>query len=82
MSLGTPVVSRSCRCSPRWAGTPRCEPGSATPGAFADALARLADDGDLRQRLVLAGRERAAGFSWRRTGAGLLAAYSALASSS
>jgi glycosyltransferase involved in cell wall biosynthesis len=81
MSLGTPVVSSDLPVLAEVGGDAALRARVGDPGAFADALARLADDGDLAQRLVLAGRERAAGFSWRRTGAGLLDAYSATASS-
>ena len=49
------------------------DPESVT--AIAEAMTRLLDDRQLAARLVEAGRERAAGFSWHATAAGTLAAY-------
>jgi alpha-1,3-rhamnosyl/mannosyltransferase len=42
---------------------------------FADAVIRVAEDQDLRERLVSRGLERAALFSWERTAAELRAVY-------
>ena len=39
------------------------------------AIERLLADANLRERLAAAGRERAAGFTWRRTAEGTLRAY-------
>jgi glycosyltransferase involved in cell wall biosynthesis len=51
------------------------------PEALADALAVVLDDGAERARLVAAGRERAACYSWAATGDGLAALYNELAAS-
>lgn len=48
------------------------DPGDCS--AIAAAMARLADDGDLRRRLADAGPRRAAAFSWRTAAAQTLAA--------
>jgi glycosyltransferase involved in cell wall biosynthesis len=42
------------------------------PSAIADAMHRLVTDGELRQRLAVAGPLRAAQFSWRTTAEGVL----------
>ena len=81
MSLGTPVVSSDIPVLAEVGGDAALRATVGDPGAFADALARLAEDAALRERQVRAGRTRAAGYSWQRTGEGLLAAYSATASS-
>jgi glycosyltransferase involved in cell wall biosynthesis len=81
MSLGTPVVSSDLPVLAEVGGDAALRAAVGDPGAFADALARLAEDSSLRGAQVAAGRVRAAGYSWERTGTGLLAAYSALASS-
>jgi hypothetical protein len=82
MSLGTPVVSSDLPVLAEVGADASLRAPVGDPGAFADALARLAEDTSLRTRQVAAGRARAAGYSWERTGIGLLAAYSATASSS
>jgi len=81
MSLGTPVVSSDIPVLAEVGGEAALRAAVGDPDAFADALARLAEDAELRARQVAAGRARASGFSWDRTGHGLLAAYRATASS-
>jgi glycosyltransferase involved in cell wall biosynthesis len=51
------------------------------PRGMADAIRRLIRDGDLRSRLVAAGKARAARFSWKRTAEGVVAAYDRVLSS-
>ncbi|MCB0075421.1 MAG: glycosyltransferase family 1 protein, partial [Caldilineaceae bacterium] len=46
---------------------------------IADAIGRVVSDLGERERLIRAGRGRAAEFPWDRTGEGLLAAYRSLA---
>jgi glycosyltransferase involved in cell wall biosynthesis len=81
MSLGTPVVSSDIPVLAEVGGDAGLRAAVGDPAAFADALARLAEDASLRDALVTAGRVRAVGYSWERTGTGLLAAYFATASS-
>jgi hypothetical protein len=76
MSLGTPVVSSDLPVLAEVGGDAALRAAVGDPSAFADALARLAEDASLRDAQVSAGRARAAGYSWERTGTGLLAAYS------
>jgi glycosyltransferase involved in cell wall biosynthesis len=82
MSLGTPVVSSDIPVLAEVGGDAALRAAVGNPSAFADALARLAEDAGLRAGKVAAGRARAAGYSWDRTGEGLLEAYCAVASSS
>lgn len=51
------------------------------PESLTHALAALAADGDLRERMGAAGRARAEGWSWRRTTAGLRGQYQRVAGS-
>jgi glycosyltransferase involved in cell wall biosynthesis len=81
MSLGTPVVSSDIPVLAEVGGDAAVRAVVGDPGSFADALGRLAEDPALRDRQVTAGRARAAGYSWQRTGEGLLEAYSVTASS-
>jgi glycosyltransferase involved in cell wall biosynthesis len=81
MSLGTPVVSSDLPVLAEVGGDAALRAAVGDPGSFADALARLAEDPGLRDVQVTAGRARAAGYSWKRTGEGLLDAYSVTASS-
>jgi glycosyltransferase involved in cell wall biosynthesis len=43
--------------------------------AIGDGLERVLSDSSVRERLVAAGRERAAAFSWEAAAEGLIAAY-------
>jgi glycosyltransferase involved in cell wall biosynthesis len=74
MACGAPVIASDVTSIPEvldGAGV-LCAPGSAD--AFADAVARVAGDGHLREQLRTRGLERAARFTWDATGAGLSAA--------
>jgi glycosyltransferase involved in cell wall biosynthesis len=68
MACGTPVVASRCGALPETVGDAGLviEPDA---DAFAAALVSLCADAEARERLVAAGRERAAGFSWKRTAA-------------
>jgi glycosyltransferase involved in cell wall biosynthesis len=61
MAAGTPVVARRTA-----AAEELCGPAAmlVEPDELPEALRRVAADGELRERLSVAGRERAAGLSW------------------
>jgi glycosyltransferase involved in cell wall biosynthesis len=75
MSAGLPVVAARAGSLPEIYGDAAhyCDPHDV--GSIADALAEIASEPDLRDRLVALGRKRAAEFSWRRTAEQTLAVY-------
>jgi glycosyltransferase involved in cell wall biosynthesis len=75
MSAGVPVVAANAGSLPEvYADAARyCDPFDVD--SIAAALADVASDEQLRARLVALGRQRAAGFSWRRTAEETLAVY-------
>ena len=83
MRRGLPVACSNAGSLPEVAGDAALMFDPRDPGAIADAIRRLQSDAALREKLVERGRERAAAFSWRRTGQAALAGYRrAIASSS
>jgi glycosyltransferase involved in cell wall biosynthesis len=75
MSAGLPVVAASAGSLPEIYGDAAryCDPDDVR--SIAAALGEVAADEQLRGRLVSRGRERAAGFSWRRTAEQTLGVY-------
>ncbi|MEA2331515.1 MAG: hypothetical protein QOH58_1653 [Thermoleophilaceae bacterium] len=67
MASGVPVVAADRTALPETCGDAALlvDPNDKT--ALADALAQAAGDADLRERLIRAGHERAAGFTWDRS---------------
>jgi glycosyltransferase involved in cell wall biosynthesis len=79
MACGTPVIASDVTSIPEvvdGAGL-LCPPGSVD--AFADAIARVLGDAELRAQLRARGLEQAARFTWEATGAGLSRAIAAAA---
>jgi glycosyltransferase involved in cell wall biosynthesis len=76
MRAGLPVVAASAGSLPEIYGDAAlyCDPLDTE--SIAAALADVATDGDLRQRLASLGRSRASDFSWRATAEQTLAIYS------
>jgi glycosyltransferase involved in cell wall biosynthesis len=67
MACGTPVVAAERGALPETCGGAALLADPGDPEAFAAALMRAATDAAERKRLIAAGRERAAGFSWQRS---------------
>jgi glycosyltransferase involved in cell wall biosynthesis len=67
MASGTPVVAADRAALPETCGGAALLANPDDPEAFADALVRAATDDAERPRLIEAGRQRAARFTWRRT---------------
>jgi glycosyltransferase involved in cell wall biosynthesis len=67
MACGTPVVAADGTALPETCGGAALLVDATHPDAFADALERAVADEDERARLIAAGRERAASFTWQRT---------------
>jgi glycosyltransferase involved in cell wall biosynthesis len=67
MACGTPVVAADRAALPETCGDAALLVDPSDAGAFAGALVRAATDEPERQRLIAAGRERAAAFTWQRT---------------
>lgn len=67
MACGVPVLAGSVGAIPEVVGTAGVLVDPYDRQAIADGCARLSTDDDLRQRLRMAGLDRAAHFSWRRT---------------
>jgi glycosyltransferase involved in cell wall biosynthesis len=67
MAAGTPVVSSDRGALSETSGDAALLIDPDDEEAFASALVRVATDPAERERLVTAGHERAAGFTWQRT---------------
>jgi glycosyltransferase involved in cell wall biosynthesis len=75
MMRGLPVACSDATSLPEVAGEAALYFDPLDTGGIAEAIATLLRDADFRVRLAAAGRERAAGFSWRRAAAETLACY-------
>jgi glycosyltransferase involved in cell wall biosynthesis len=75
MTRGVPVACSNAGPLPEVAGEAALLFDPRDPGAIAAAVGSLLDDPGLAERLASAGRERAAGFTWRRAAEGTLAVY-------
>ena len=75
MACGCPVVTSDSSSLPEVAGNAALLVDPTSVVKLAAAIARLATDPDERARLAAAGSARAAGFTWRRTAEGMLAAF-------
>ena len=75
MQSGVPVVAARAGASPETVGDAGLlvDPGDAE--GFADAMAQLVFDDELRTTLIKAGRARAAEFTWERAAAACLRLY-------
>ena len=75
MAHGTPVLTSDRSSLPEVAGDAALLVDPLDRGAIAKGLHRLVSDGDLRERLAVAGPRRAAAFTWRATAAATWATY-------
>ncbi|HEY3613660.1 MAG TPA: glycosyltransferase family 1 protein [Gaiellales bacterium] len=66
MACGTPVVASNTTGLAEAVGDAGITVDPRSSDALAEALRRLLDDADLRERLIAAGLERAAEFTWAR----------------
>lgn len=64
MAAGTPVITSPCSSLPEVGGDAVLYADPADPAALAGAILKLATDPALRDRMVVAGRERASRFRW------------------
>jgi glycosyltransferase involved in cell wall biosynthesis len=78
MEAGLPIVAARAGATPETVGDAGVlvEPGD--PGAFADAMSRVASDDALRAELIAAGRRQARVFTWDRAADMALAIYQEL----
>jgi glycosyltransferase involved in cell wall biosynthesis len=67
MACGTPVVAADRSALPETCGDAALFADPGDPDAFAAALLRAATDDNGRARLIAAGLDRAAGFTWQRS---------------
>jgi glycosyltransferase involved in cell wall biosynthesis len=75
MACGTPVVSSSASSLPEVGGDAALYADPRDSRTFADQVARVLSDSELRRRMTEAGLRRARQFSWRRTAEETLAVY-------
>jgi glycosyltransferase involved in cell wall biosynthesis len=75
MAYGLPVVAARASCLPEIYGDAAAYFEPSDPVDLQKALSGLLDDQDHRQRLVNAGAERTAGYSWRSVAQTTLAGY-------
>jgi glycosyltransferase involved in cell wall biosynthesis len=78
-AAGAPVVCGDRSAMPEVAGDAAVTCDTTSPESMAAALARVADDAPLRERLREAGKRRLADFSWDRGADALLAAFDRVA---
>lgn len=69
------VVATTATCVPEVAGDAAILVEPRDPGALAAAITTVTTDPGVRDRLIAAGRDRAARFGWSEAGAALAAAY-------
>jgi glycosyltransferase involved in cell wall biosynthesis len=65
MACGAPVIALDNTAFPEFAGGVATLLPDAEVGSLADAIARCLADGGLRQRMRIAGPQRAARYDWR-----------------
>jgi alpha-1,3-rhamnosyl/mannosyltransferase len=75
MARGAPVLCSRGTSLDEVAGDAAIRASADDPGQLAVCADRLLRDGDLRERLVAAGRERAGRFTWERVGELSMQAY-------
>ena len=75
MQSGVPVVAARAGASPETVGDAGLLVDPTDAEAFADAMAQLVFDDELRTTLVKAGKSRAAEFTWERAAAACLRLY-------
>jgi glycosyltransferase involved in cell wall biosynthesis len=80
MSAGVPVVASDAGSLPEVLGDAALLTPVGDPSALADALSAVLDDDSLRQRLVAAGLDHVARYSWDRCASGLVDLYARAAS--
>lgn len=78
MACGIPVITSSISSLPEVAGDAAILVDPYAVDAIADAIASLENDGDLRARLIAAGYQRAAHFTWQRAARQLKGIYARL----
>jgi glycosyltransferase involved in cell wall biosynthesis len=75
MATGTPVIASRAASIPEVAGSAGVLLDPDDTRGWADAIARVVNDDDLRQRSSAAGLARASEFTWQRTARATLAVY-------
>ena len=75
MQCGVPVITSNTSSLPEVVGDAGITVTPTDEAALSDAMSRLYEDADLRQRLATQARERAATFSWRRCASETVGAY-------
>ncbi|MDP8988202.1 MAG: glycosyltransferase family 4 protein [Actinomycetota bacterium] len=80
MTRGCPVVTTDAACLPEVAGGAAELVPVGDVDALAGALERILSDPDHRERMIAAGRRRAAGFSWDASARAHATAYASAAS--
>jgi len=77
MHLGVPLLAADATALPELVGDAAVLLPVGDADAWAGAMAAMLEDCDERHRLIAAGRERAAGYTWAATAAATMAAYRA-----
>src|SRR5579859_146655 len=75
MACGTPVISSTVTSLPEIAGTAALLVAPTNTAALAQAMAQIANDSGLKERLVQRGHQQVRPFSWPRTARETLAVY-------
>jgi alpha-1,3-rhamnosyl/mannosyltransferase len=75
MALGTPVIASRAGSHPEIVADAGILVDPLDVGGWADAICHVLDDEELRDRMIVAGRERSVHFTWEQTAAQTLAVY-------
>jgi glycosyltransferase involved in cell wall biosynthesis len=78
MARGVPVLTSNVSAMPEVAGDAAILVDPRDTGSIAEGLRRLADDSDLRERLIQAGLTRAQNFTWEKSANATWSAYQEL----
>jgi glycosyltransferase involved in cell wall biosynthesis len=79
MAAGAPVITSNVSSMPEVAGTAALCVDPASVADIAHQIVRVLDDAELRERLILAGRQRVSEFTWQRTAEKTYQAYESIA---
>lgn len=76
---GTATITSNCSSMPEVAGDAALYVDPLSAESIAEAIVKISNDDNLRQKLILAGRERSKQFTWKKTSEEVIKVYRKLA---